>query len=144
MTDRNERVIAEFRANGGVVAGWENQPLLLLTHRGAKTGTVRTNPVAYFPDGDRYAIVASKGGAPTNPDWYHNLLVNPEASIEVGIERLDVVARESTPEERERLWEMITARNAAFARYEDRTARTIPVVLLEPSPRSHEEDLAGQ
>ncbi len=141
MTDRNARVIEEFRANGGVVAGWEHQPLLLLTHRGAKTGTVRTNPVAYFSDGDRYAIVASKGGAPSNPDWYHNLLANPEASIEVGTERLDVVAREATPEERERLWETITARNAAFARYEERTARTIPVMLLESSPRPAEEGL---
>ena len=78
MSDWNTNVIEEFRANAGAVASFKDQPLLLLTHRGAKTGTERTNPVAYFRDGEDYVIVASKGGAPTNPDWYHNLLANPE------------------------------------------------------------------
>jgi deazaflavin-dependent oxidoreductase (nitroreductase family) len=131
MTDRNAAVIEEFRANGGKVAAFAKQPLLLLTHRGAKTGTVRTNPLAYFPDGDRYVIVASKGGAPANPDWYHNLLANPSATVEVGTERFEVIAREAHGPERERLWTMITGRNHWFATYEERTSRTIPVLVLE-------------
>ena len=88
----NRRTIEEFRANGGKVASFASQPLLLLTHRGAKTGTRRTNPLAYFRDGDDYVIVASKGGAETDPDWYHNLLAEPSATIEVGTERFDVTA----------------------------------------------------
>ena len=131
MPDHNQSVIAEFRANGGKVASFAKQPLLLLTHRGARSGAERTNPLAYFPDGDRYVIVASKGGAPTNPDWYHNLVANPKASIEVGTERFDVLARVAEGDERERLWTMITDRNHSFAAYEQKTARTIPVVVLE-------------
>ena len=131
MTDRNAPVIEEFRANGGKVAAFATQPLLLLTHRGAKSGIERTNPLAYFRDGDRYVIVASKGGAPTNPDWYHNLLANPTATVEVGTERLDVTARPAVGEERERLWEMITGRNRWFSTYQRKTPRTIPVIVLE-------------
>ena len=126
----NRAIIEEFRANGGQVASFAHQPLLLLTHRGARTGTTRTNPLAVFQDGDRYVVVASKGGAPTNPDWYHNLKTNPAASIEVGNERFDVVAEEAGPDERERLWSMITASNPAFAAYERKTPRTIPVIVL--------------
>lgn len=132
MPDRNARVIEEFRSNGGRVAAFARQPLLLLTHRGARSGTSRTNPLAYFRDGDDYVVVASKGGAPTNPDWYHNLLANPDARIEVGTERVDVTARPADPRERERLWSMITGANPAFADYEGRTARTIPVMILTP------------
>jgi deazaflavin-dependent oxidoreductase (nitroreductase family) len=131
MVDRNEAVIREFRANDGRVASFATQPLLLLTHRGARTGIERTNPLAYFRDDERYVIVASKGGAPTNPDWYRNLLAHPRASVEVGTERFEVTAREATGAERERLWEMITGRNRAFAGYAERTARTIPVLVLE-------------
>jgi deazaflavin-dependent oxidoreductase (nitroreductase family) len=104
--------------------------LLLLTHTGARTGEKRTNPLAYFPDGDRYAVVASKGGAPTNPDWYHNLLANPSASVEVGTETFDVTAEEAGDEERARLWAMITERNPTFADYEGKTERTMPVMIL--------------
>ena len=86
MLDWNGKIIEEFRANQGRVTTFARQPLLLLTHTGAKTGKRRTNPLAYFRDGDRYVIVASKGGAPTNPDWYYNLLANPRATIEVGNE----------------------------------------------------------
>jgi deazaflavin-dependent oxidoreductase (nitroreductase family) len=125
-------VIEEFRTNGGRVAAFAQQPLLLLTHRGARSGTPRTNPLAYFRDGEDYVVVASKGGAPTNPDWYHNLLANPDARIEVGTEQLEVTARPADPRERERLWSMITGANHAFAGYEGRTARTIPVVILTP------------
>jgi deazaflavin-dependent oxidoreductase (nitroreductase family) len=132
MSDWNARVIEEFRANGGKVASFASQPLLLLTHRGAKTGTRRTNPLAYFRDGDDYVIVASKGGAETNPDWYHNLLAEPSATIEVGTEQFDVTARPADEHERERLWAMITSANPAFADYEQKTTRSIPVVILSP------------
>lgn len=132
MSDWNAKVIDEFRANDGRVAAFARQPLLLLTHRGARTGTKRTNPLAYFRDGNDYVVVASKGGAPTNPDWYHNLLANPDATIEVGTEVFVVTARQSDDEERERLWAMITSANPAFAEYETKTERRIPVMILTP------------
>jgi deazaflavin-dependent oxidoreductase (nitroreductase family) len=129
--DWNRKVIEEFRANAGQVRAFRQQPLLLLTHTGARTGATRTNPLAYFPDDDRYVVVASKGGAPTNPDWYHNLLADPRATVEVGTEAFSVIADEAAPDERERLWRMITARNPAFAEYERNTGRTIPVMILQ-------------
>jgi deazaflavin-dependent oxidoreductase (nitroreductase family) len=132
MSDWNRGVIDEFRANEGRVASFARQPLLLLTHTGARTGTRRTNPLAYFRDGERYIVVASKGGAPSNPDWYYNLLANPRATIEVGTEHLEVIADPADPAERARLWAMITERNPAFKGYEKRTRRTIPVVILTP------------
>ena len=132
MSDWNAAIIDEFRANEGRVASFGKQPLVLLTHRGAKTGTERTNPLAAFRDGDDYLVVASKGGAPTNPDWYHNLLANPDATIEVGAETLAVTARPADEDRAARLWAMITAANPAFAEYEDKTDRTIPVVILSP------------
>ena len=132
MSDWNANVIDEFRSNGGKVASFPRQPLLLLTHRGARSRTARTNPIAYFRDGDDYVIVASKGGAPTNPDWYHNLLANPDATIEVGTDELAVTARPADEQERERLWAMITSANPAFADYEGKTTRMIPVVILTP------------
>jgi deazaflavin-dependent oxidoreductase (nitroreductase family) len=132
MSDWNAKVIDEFRANDGRVAAFARQPLLLLTHRGARTGTKRTNPLAYLRHGDDYVVVASKGGAPTNPDWYHNLLANPDATIEVGTEVFVVTARQSDDEERERLWAMITSANPAFAEYETKTERRIPVMILTP------------
>lgn len=133
MSDWNAKVIEEFRANDGRVAAFARQPLLLLTHRGARTGTERTNPLAYFRDGDDYVIVASKGGAPTNPDWYHNLLAHPQAAIEVGTTTIPVAAREASAEERSRLWSTITTANQAFAEYETTTDRTIPVMILTPA-----------
>jgi len=132
MSDWNAKVIDEFRANEGKVASFARQPLLLLTHRGARTGTERTNPLAYFRDGDDYVVVASKGGAPTNPDWYHNLLAQPDATIEVGTDELSVNARPAGEQERERLWAMITSANPAFAEYETKTERRIPVMILSP------------
>ncbi|MGZ8631280.1 MAG: nitroreductase family deazaflavin-dependent oxidoreductase [Actinomycetota bacterium] len=132
MSDWNAKVIDEFRSNEGKVASFARQPLLLLTHRGAKTGSARTNPLAYFRDGDDYVVVASKGGAPTNPDWYHNLLAHPDATIEVGTDELAVTARPADEQERVRLWAMITSTNPAFAEYEGKTARTIPVLILTP------------
>ena len=133
MLDWNRKIIEEFRANQGRVATFARQPLLLLTHTGAKTGKRRTNPLAYFRDGDRFIVVASKGGAPTNPDWYYNLLTNPQATIEVGNERLEVSAEPADPAERERFWTMVIERNPAFKEYEKKTRRTIPLVILTPS-----------
>jgi deazaflavin-dependent oxidoreductase (nitroreductase family) len=134
MSNWNTAVIDEFRANEGRVAAFARQPLLLLTHRGARSGTSRTNPLAYFRDGDDFVIVGSKGGAPTNPDWYHNLLANPDATIEVGTEKLAVTARPAAGQERERLWSMITSANPTFAQYEEKTSREIPVIILTPVP----------
>jgi deazaflavin-dependent oxidoreductase (nitroreductase family) len=100
MSDWNAKVIEEFRSNDGKVASFARQPLLLLTHRGARSGTLRTNPLAYFRDGDDYVIVASKGGAETNPDWYHNLVAEPRATIEVGTDEIEVSARRAEEDER--------------------------------------------
>jgi deazaflavin-dependent oxidoreductase (nitroreductase family) len=103
MSDWNRDVIEELRANEGRVRAFARQPLPLLTHTGSKTGIQRTNPLASFRDGDRYVVVASKGGAPTNPDWFYNLLANPRASIEDGKEQLAVTAVPTGPDERSRL-----------------------------------------
>jgi len=128
----NEGIIEEFHANQGMVGGgFTGIPLLLLHHTGAKTGTVRVNPLAYQPDGDRFAVFASKGGAPTNPDWYHNLRANPEATVEVGTETIPVRARVADPEERERIWTRQKELMPGFADYEQKTSRKIPVVILE-------------
>ena len=133
MSDWNRGVIEEFRANKGRVAAFSSQPLLLLTHTGARTRKIRTNPLARFLDGDRYIVVASKGGAPTNPDWYYNLLANPRVTIELGTEQLEVTAKPASPSERESLWAMVTTKNPMFKDYEKKTRRTIPVVILTPS-----------
>lgn len=129
----NERIVEEFRANDGVVGGpFEGRPLLLLHHVGAKTGVARVNPVAYQAVGDAYAVFGSNNGRETNPAWYHNLLAHPEVTIEVGTSTLDVTARETEGEERARIWERQKADRPAFAEYETKTSRMIPVVLLEP------------
>jgi deazaflavin-dependent oxidoreductase (nitroreductase family) len=133
MTDWNSNVIEEFRANKGKVAAFAQQPLLLITHIGAKTRKKRTNPVAYFTDGDRYVVVASKGGAPTNPDWYYNLLANPRVTIELGTKQLKVTARKADPAERDRLWPVVKQKNPGFKEYEKKTSRTIPLVILTPT-----------
>lgn len=133
MSDWNDNVIAEFRANHGKVGGnFEGAPLLLLHHTGAKTGQERVNPMMYQAVGDAFAVFASKGGADDNPDWYHNLRKNPQARIEVGTETLDVRARMLDPQERKPIWEEQKKRYPGFADYERKTERVIPVVLLEP------------
>lgn len=132
VNDWNTKIIDEFRTNAGKVGGpFEGAPMLLLHHRGAKTGTERVNPLVYLPDGDAMVIFASKGGAPTNPDWYYNLLANPEATVEVGTETVAVKAREAHDDERDRLWTTIKAERPGFADYERKTTRQIPVVILE-------------
>lgn len=133
MSDWNDKVIAEFRANHGKVGGnFEGAPLLLLHHTGAKTGQERVNPMMYQAVGDGFAVFASKAGADTNPDWYHNLKKNPQARVEVGTETLDVRARVLDPQEREPIWEEQKKRYPGFADYERKTDRVIPVVMLEP------------
>ncbi len=132
-TDFNARIIEEFRANQGHVGGrFEGSTLLLLHHTGAKTGRERVNPLAYMRDGDRYVIFASKAGAPTNPDWYHNLKAHPEATIEVGTEMVPVRAQEATGEERERLFAAQATRSPQFAEYQAKAGRLIPVIALTP------------
>jgi deazaflavin-dependent oxidoreductase (nitroreductase family) len=132
--DFNSRVIEEFRANDGRVGGpFDSMPLLLLHHTGARSGTERVNPLAYLRDGDRYVIFASKGGAPTNPDWYHNLRAHPEVTIEVGDQTMKAVASEATGEERERLFQAQAERSEQFGEYQRNTDRMIPVIALTPA-----------
>ena len=132
--DFNARIIEEFRANEGRVGGpFEDGTLLLLHHVGARTGTPRVNPLMYGRDGDRYVIFASKGGAPSNPAWYHNLMAHPNTTIEVGTDTLDVVASEATGDERDRLYGAQAESSPQFAEYQAKTDRVIPVVLLTPA-----------
>jgi deazaflavin-dependent oxidoreductase (nitroreductase family) len=125
----NQTVIDTYRANGGNVQG--PNPLLLLTTTGRKSGQPRTNPLAYSTDGDRLVVAATKGGAPTNPDWYLNLLANPIATVELGTERFQARATVADEGERERLYARHAELMPMFAEYPEKTTRTIPVVLLE-------------
>lgn len=132
FNDSNQQIIDEFRANGGKVGGqFDGARLLLLHTTGAKSGQRRVNPLAYRRDGDSLVVFGTKGGAPTNPDWYHNVRANPRAAVEVGTEQFDVDARVAEPDERDRIWRLQTEEIPAFAQYEDKTDRTIPVVILE-------------
>jgi deazaflavin-dependent oxidoreductase (nitroreductase family) len=132
MSDWNDKIIAEFRADEGRVGGqFEGAPLLLLHSTGAKSGQERVHPMMYQAVGDGFAVFASKAGADTNPDWYHNLRAHPEARIEVGTETLDVTARVLNVDEREPIWEEQKARYPGFADYETKTDRVIPVVMLD-------------
>jgi deazaflavin-dependent oxidoreductase (nitroreductase family) len=136
-TDFNTRVIEEFHANEGRVGGmFEGLPLLLLHHVGAKSGTSRINPLAYQGDAGRYVVFASKAGAPTNPDWYHNLKAQPDVTIEVGTDEIPVTASEATGEERDRLFRTQAERVPQFAEYEAKTERVIPVIILTPRQAS--------
>ncbi len=132
--DFNAQIIERFRANGGQVgAPFEKMPLLLLHHTGAKSGIERVNPLAYLRDGDRYVIFASKAGAPTNPDWYHNLRAHPDVTIEVGTDTLTAVAVEATGDERDRLFATQAEHSPSFADYQRKTERRIPVIVLSPA-----------
>jgi deazaflavin-dependent oxidoreductase (nitroreductase family) len=133
--DFNAKVIDEFRNNNGKVGGmFEGMPLLLLHHTGAKSGQSRINPLAYESDGGRYVVFASKAGAPTNPDWYHNLKAHPQVTIEVGTDSIEVVASEATGEDRERLFRAQVERSPAFGEYEQKAGgRVIPVIVLTPA-----------
>ncbi len=132
MTDFNTQIIEEFRAKGGKLGGqFEGAPMLLLHSTGAKSGAERVNPVMYRPVGDSFAVFASKGGAPTNPDWYYNLLAHPKTTVEVGDETVPVVAHVADDAERGPVWEAQKRDYPGFADYERQTTRQIPVVILE-------------
>jgi deazaflavin-dependent oxidoreductase (nitroreductase family) len=125
----NQRVIDEFRANGGVVSG-RGSSLLLLTTTGAKSGKRHTTPLAYTRDSDHYVILASKGGAPTNPAWYHNLVTHPDVTVEAGGETFQAHANVAEGAERERLFTQMAAKMPGFADYQRNTTRQIPVIVL--------------
>jgi len=132
-TDFNSQVIDEFRANKGVLGGvFEGLRIALLHTTGAKSGAERVNPLAYRRDGDKVVVFASKGGAPTNPDWYHNVVANPEVEVEVGADRFKGRAHVAEGDERERLWSAQKRDMPQFGDYESRTrGRQIPVIVIE-------------
>ena len=134
VNDFNQTIIKEFRENEGRVGGqFEGAPVLLLHTTGAKSGTERINPMMYQAVGHAVAVFASKAGAPTNPDWYHNVVAHPDASIELGPETKSVRARVAVGAERDAIWEVQKERYPGFAEYERQTDREIPVVILEPT-----------
>ena len=127
----NEQLIAEFRANGGQTTGpFANRPLLLLTTTGAKSGQPRTTPLVHTTDGDRLVVIASKGGAPSSPAWFHNLVANPVVTIELGTETFQARATVAQEPERTRLYEQQAALMPSFADYQRKTTREIPAVIL--------------
>jgi len=132
MSAFNTQLIEEFRANGGKVGGmFAGAPLLLLTTSGAKSGQPRTAPLVYTIDDGKWVIIASKGGAPTHPDWFHNLRAHPDVTIEVGTDTFSVRASIPEGDERQRLYDQMAAQMPNFAEYQRNTTRQIPIVLLE-------------
>ncbi len=132
LNDFNQGVISEFRANQGKVGGQlANMPVLLLTMTGAKSGRTLTRPLVYTTDGDRLVVIASFAGAPNNPSWYHNLMANPVATVELGSERFRVRAAVTVGEERQRLFNRQAAQMPIFAEYQQKTTRQIPVLVLK-------------
>lgn len=128
----NRKVIAEFRANDGAVTGpFAGSPLLLLTTIGAKSGIARTTPLVHTRDGDNVVIIASKGGAPSHPDWFRNLSANPHVEVELPGERFHARARVAEGEERNRLYRAQAQLMPNFDEYAAKTDRVIPVVVLE-------------
>ena len=131
--NRNQRIIDEFHANEGKVGGhFEGKNLLLLHTRGAKSGKERVNPVAYVRDDGRYVVIASKGGAPTNPDWYYNILAHPRLTVEVGTGTFQVDAQVAEEPKRTRLYNKMVEMMPGFDDYRRRTEREIPVIVLTP------------
>lgn len=131
--ERNMAIIQEFRANAGKVGGpFAGKSLLLLHTIGAKSGQARINPVACIRDGNRLVIIASKGGAPTNPDWYYNILAKPLVSVETGTEQFQARASIAVEPERTRLYNQMVEMMPGFAKYQRKTTRVIPVVILTP------------
>jgi deazaflavin-dependent oxidoreductase (nitroreductase family) len=129
--DWNKTIIEEFRANDGKVGGrFAGRTLLLLHTIGAKSQQPRINPVAYVKDGDRLVVIASKGGAPTNPDWYYNLVAHPNVAVEVGTEEFQVHATVAAEPDRTRLYQKMVDMMPGFAEYEQKTTRKIPVITL--------------
>jgi deazaflavin-dependent oxidoreductase (nitroreductase family) len=132
MSDWNTSIIEEFRANDGKVGGqFEDAPLILIHHIGATSGTERVTPVGCFPQSDgRFAIIASNGGAPANPDWYYNLKAHPKINVEFGTETFAVAVRELEGAEREKVWADAVSPAPWLGEYQNKTTRTIPVLLL--------------
>ncbi|PRY39551.1 nitroreductase/quinone reductase family protein [Umezawaea tangerina] len=163
-TGWNDRIIAEFRANGGYVS-WSSDedfaagrplppripgfadrgvPLVLVHHTGAKTGRERISPLFFQPVDDGWAVFATHGGSPRNPVWYHNLMAHPRAAVETGTETVPVVARLAEGAERERLWAAEVALVPRFAEFEEASGRQIPVVVLDRVPASDGDDPAAR
>jgi len=134
FNEMNKAVIEEFHANAGKCGGYfEGQSMILLHTTGARTGAERVNPLVYLPgDSERFYVIASKGGAPDNPDWYYNLKANPEVTYEIGTETGTGVASEITGDERDRLYAEQVKRMPGFADYEKSTTRKIPVIAIDP------------
>jgi len=134
-TDYNEfnrKLIEEYRANGGKVSGmFAGAPLLLLTTTGARSGQPRVAPLAYTTDNDRLVVMASKGGAPTHPDWFYNVRSNPDVTVELGAETFPARATILQGAERQRLFDQMAAQMPNFAEYQRNTTRQIPVIVLE-------------
>jgi deazaflavin-dependent oxidoreductase (nitroreductase family) len=127
----NAALIEEFRANNGKVGGpFEGRPVVLITTTGAKSGRKLTIPLVYLQDGDQRYIFASKAGAPTNPDWYHNLVANPSVTVEIGGETYEATARVLTGAERDEVYAKQVAAMPMFGDYQAKTTRPIPVVEL--------------
>lgn len=133
MAQINRDVVEQFRANGGEIKEgmFKGSPIVLLTTKGAKTGAIHTTPLVHTRDGDRYVVIASKGGAPTNPAWYHNLVANPTVTVEVGPEKFEARATVAQGQERDRLFNAQAALMPGFAAYQRNTTRRIPVVVFE-------------
>ena len=131
MNDFNASIIAEFRANEGKVGGqFEGAPMVLLTTKGAKSGLPRTAPLVSYREGDRLFIFASKAGAPTNPDWFHNIAADPTVTVEVGAETYEATAKVLEGAERDRVYGEQASLMPGFAEYQANTTRVIPVVEL--------------
>ena len=133
VNEWNRKIIDEFRANKGKVGGmFEGRTLLLLHTKGAKSRRERINPVAYVRDGEKFVVIASKAGAPTNPDWYYNIVANPELNVEVGTETFRVHATVTEEPERTRLYDKMVEMMPGFDEYRHKTTRKIPVIVLTP------------
>jgi deazaflavin-dependent oxidoreductase (nitroreductase family) len=131
LNEYNKQVITEFRANEGKVGGrMENMPVILLTMTGAKSGRTITKPLVYTTDGERIVVIASFAGAPHHPGWYHNLVANPEVTLEIGTERFRARAEVTSGEERQRLFDAQAAQMPIFHDYQKKTSRQIPVVVF--------------
>jgi deazaflavin-dependent oxidoreductase (nitroreductase family) len=132
MTEINQRVIADFRANGGKVGGQlENLPLVLVTMTGAKSGRTITLPLAYSIDGDRIVVIASDSGAPNNPSWYHNLVAHPIVTVELSGKKYQAKATVAAGADRDRLFKQHADKLPIFNEYQKKTARRLPVFVLE-------------
>jgi deazaflavin-dependent oxidoreductase (nitroreductase family) len=132
MAEFNKKVIDEFRSSGGKVGGqFAGAPMIIITHTGAKSGKTYTSPLVYSKDGDRFVIIASKAGAPTNPSWYHNLVAHPEVTVEIGTETFKAKATEAKGAERDRLFAAQARLMPQFNEYQKKTNRRIPVLVLE-------------